>query len=204
MQIVATLVAALLVVGSISGVRAQVADPAARDWRSIASPQDRARIEGWETQFDEFVARAEALEDRKFYNFERTALRALKSSASQTTIQQRWAGQWRCRTIYIDPKLHVIAYQWFVCRIWQRDAEWHIEKRTGSVFFDYRVFEGGPTGIAVLGTYWNQFGPPGPYNPQGPNAAGIVMQAAPRTLRVFSPSTGLYNVIEIDLTARVR
>jgi hypothetical protein len=187
-----------------SAVQAQNADPAARDWREIVSPQDRADIEGWQKLFDEHLTKAETLPDAKFLNFDRASLTALRSVSAATSIQPRWAGQWPCRTVLVNPKTLVIAYDWFACRIRRDGSEWWVEKYTGSVYFDYRLMPGGPTGVVAFGDSWVIFGGWTGYDPTGSNPIGAVTAVGREKMRIVEASRSQLWITEIDLTKRIR
>jgi hypothetical protein len=204
MKYAAAFATAVAMFAGVLAAQAQNADPAARDWREIVSPQDRAKIENWETLFDQHLAKAEALPDGKFYNFDRATLRALRSAAAATSIQPRWAGQWPCRSIVVDPKNIVIAYGWFACRVSHNGSEWRIEKYTGSVLFDLRLMHGGPTGVVAFGELWTSVGSRRPYDPSGSNVAGVAAVDGRGVLSLFTPYTSEGWITEIDLTKRIR
>jgi hypothetical protein len=203
MKFAAVFAAAVAMFVGVSAVQAQGADPAARDWREIVSPQDRAKIENWKTLFDAHLTKAEALPDAKFLNFDRASLTALRSVSAASSIQPRWAGQWPCRTILVTPTL-VIAYDWFACRIRQDGSEWRVEKYTGSVYFDYQLMPGGPTGVVAFGDSWAIFGGWTGYDPTGSNSIGVVTAVAREKLRILQPQGNQHKITEIDLTKRIR
>jgi hypothetical protein len=202
MKYVSIFATAVAMFVGVSAVQAQNADTAARDWRQILSPQDRARFENWEMFFDDNLTRAQALPDQKFLNFDRAALIALRAVAA-TAIQPRWAGQWPCRTISIDPKYLVIAYDWFGCRIRQDGSEWRVEKYTGSVYFDYRLMPGGPTGVIAFGGSWTVLGHWKAYDPTGSNSVGAVTAVGREKLRILEAYRDGLWITEIDLARRI-
>ena len=119
-----------------------VANPAAPDWRSIATPGDRERVRNWRTAWMEGVRKAQASGNGGAITQEGAML--------QPDVAIQWQdpppGEYRCRVIKVGAKskgmLDYVAYPSFTCRIRQEAGVMSFTKLTGSqrpigLFFPY-------------------------------------------------------------------
>lgn len=109
-----------------------VRDPAAPDWRFIATADDRERLREWRTAWTEGLAKAEGAGQTAALEQEGALLdpdAALEWSAPPT-------GDYRCRTIKVGGKtrgmLDYVAYPPFQCRIGMWEGRMSFSKLTGS------------------------------------------------------------------------
>ena len=103
-----------------------------REWRQVATPDDRDRIGNWRATF--IAARNDAIEGGNAAEIE--ALGALGQPDAAIPYSPPPPGNYRCRTIKIGARgengLHYVDYPWFACRIRVEDDLLGFAKLTGS------------------------------------------------------------------------
>lgn len=102
------------------------------DWRLVATENDRARLSGWRTAFNDAIAEARAAG----YEAEVAALGATGEPDAAIPYQAVPTGEFRCRTIKLGTQgggtLAYVDYPFFRCSI-QPEKDLHgFTKQTGS------------------------------------------------------------------------
>lgn len=126
------LVALVPLAGCTMPGRPQIETLETRDWRQVATAQDRERIAGWRTSFVEAIADARGGGN----GAEIDALGALGDPDAAIPYAAPAPGDYRCRVIKIGAKsegmLHYVDYPFFRCRIRIEEDLLGFAKLTGS------------------------------------------------------------------------
>jgi hypothetical protein len=190
--------ALLALVPLATSSQAQSTAPA--DWRLIATPADRNRIERWEELFGRAQAWVGAMNGTDTLGGPTASFTAVRQGRPVLEFEGRWAGRHLCRSILVNAEI-VAAYSWFQCRLSLNDGGWKLEKVAGSIHYELTFFGDAQLGSVALGSYWPRIGNRTTYSnaQENSNSVGVVRLGGSRRLRIFLPSDRWYEVIEIDL-----
>ena len=174
-------------------------------WEDVASPYDVQRLERLEE------ARAKGMDAADAGRIERDsrAVHAALTGRVYPVSRGELMGSWRCRTAKSGGILPGIGYDWFHCRVSERDGHLFFEKLSGTQLLAGWLYphEGG--GYVLLGAWSVNGEPTHAYSGNGVSAGAktspddaiaLVSAAGPGHVRLEFPFPGqesVYDVMEL-------
>ena len=199
------LIGALLSLGACTTVNqtlnreGALVDRQARDWRLVATPNDRARLRDWRSSFVGALAAARRSGAGAKIDAEGALMRPDAALPGPRLVN----GTYRCRTTKLGAKsaglLDYVAYPPFVCRVRQERALQGFAKLSGSQRQVGLIFPGDPIRDVFLGTV--MFGDENRTMQYGGDpdrdSAGYVERVGPARWRLIMPRPTYESQIDV-------
>jgi Domain of unknown function (DUF4893) len=173
------------------------------DWRAVVSDRDRDFVENWERYFESAIQRAMRPDPYTSPDLNAEELRVRARFSPAAFAPTVWEGRHACRVTTLLGSVYV--NDWLHCRMYFDGTDWRLEKRSGRHYFDLRLFPDGALGTVAVGAEWGSMGRSLSYGDDPDcNAVGIAFQAGNGLIQFLFPSTGIVEIIELDLRRRIR
>lgn len=195
MRIAAVLGAMILVAGCAGGAERPEPVALAADWRTTATPADRARLRGWRRAWVVALAEARGAE----HGAAITAGGTLFDPDAALDGAMPPAGSYRCRVVKLGTQgggtLAYIAYPFFDCRV----GEGAFAKLTGSQRPVGRLFPDTAARAIFLGTLvlGDEAGPMTYGRDANRDVAGLVERVGERRWRMVLPYPRFESILDV-------
>jgi hypothetical protein len=140
---------------------AALTTPALAGWQDQATPADQQRLSRLDDARQRGVTEAQAGRDM-------AAVEQALGSPGHGASAGEFAGTWRCRQLKLGGATPSIVYNWFTCRISNRDGHLYFQKVTGSQKTEGWLYPDGGT-FVYLGASSAKGEPPHAYSGNSPS-----------------------------------
>lgn len=178
--------------------------PASAAWQNHATAYDIGRL----SHLDE--ARAKALQEsegasEKDLSVVRTVLNRNARAVPLAALK----GTWRCRTIRLGGMEKLVVYDWFTCRIGERNGHPYFEKQTGTQHYGGLLYPHESGGFVFLGgtnsskdkqAFYSSSRPSLGAETSPSDVAGLLAATGPHEARIEFPypaQESVFDVIEL-------
>jgi hypothetical protein len=199
MKIAALAKAVAVALTLVAPAAAQLVQP----WEPIITPSDRALLDASTDRLVADVTQGAAAGTP--YGIMVPALLALVRAPAQPVSERDMIGDWRCRSIQVQP-LGIFGYPFFRCRVQRRGDDLFFEKLTGSQRVSGLLFARDASAFVLLGGATVNNDPQRRYvgdTNETPdilqhNRAGLVTRIGAARLRIVFPADdGVFEVYEL-------